>query len=193
MIDVQDIQELSNWCWAQLSRATKDRHSEFRWVNLGTVDPDGFPQVRTVVLREAVQSENRVTFHTDRRSKKVVELTERQSVTLHFHSRRHSVQLRLAGIAELASEQGREIAWQALHDGAKATYTQDLPPGSVIDSDMSDLTNARSSSNNGFSNFVAIDVRISTIDWLELDRSGHRRALLSYEPDGAHKATWLAP
>ncbi|MEM9356013.1 MAG: pyridoxamine 5'-phosphate oxidase family protein [Pseudomonadota bacterium] len=190
---LENIHELPAWCWDQMRRAAKDRRSEFRWLNLATVDSDGLPQVRTVVVREAVQSEHRVSFHTDMRSKKVAELTDHKAVALHLHSRRHAVQMRMAGLAVFSSEQRRERAWQTLHEGAKATYAQSLSPGSTIEPDVPRLNDGTPSTDDGFSNFVVFDVWITSIDWLQLDSSGHRRALITCQPGGGHKATWLAP
>ena len=48
---------------------------------------------------------------------------------------------------------------------------------------------AASTTEDGYSNFVLVDVSIASIDWLELKRCGHRRALLMYQADGEHTAT----
>ncbi len=191
--NVENIDQLSSWCWAQLGRATQDRHSEFRWVNLATRDCDGLPQVRTVVLREVVPAEQRVSFHTDTRSKKLTELTRHCEVALHFNSRCRGVQMRVAGRAEIASDENRRRAWQSLHVGAKATYAQREIPGAKISDPKQCHLDAGSTTGGGYANFVLVNVSVASIDWLELKRCGHRRALLMYRPGGEHTATWLAP
>ncbi|MEM8975490.1 MAG: pyridoxamine 5'-phosphate oxidase family protein [Pseudomonadota bacterium] len=191
--NVEKINQLSAWCWAQLCRATNDRHSEFRWVNLATLDSDGLPQVRTVVLREVAPTEQRVSFHTDVRSTKITELTTHNWVALHFHSRRLGVQMRMAGRAEFASDEHRRSAWQSLHEGAKITYAQREVPGAKISDPTQLLLDTASTTEDGYPNFVLVHVSIASIDWLELKRCGHRRALLIYQSDDEHTATWLAP
>ena len=191
--NVENIDELSSWCWRQLGRATQDRHSEFRWVNLATRDSQGLPQVRTVVLREAIPAEQRVSFHTDARSMKLMEITQHCGVALHFHSRRHGIQMRMAGCAKLGSDEQHQHAWHSLHAGAKVTYVQRDIPGVKISDPKRCLPNAEPTTEDGYSNFALVNVSIASIDWLELKRCGHRRAVLMYQSNGEHTATWLAP
>ena len=162
-------------------------------MNLATVDAAGVPQVRTVVLRAADKDTRRISFHTDQRSRKLVDLGAQNVVALHFHSRRHGIQLRLSGIASSSSEHDRSVAWHQLHQNAKAAYAQILPPGTRLEPhDNNDLVGT-SNTQDGYSNFLVIDVCVSSVDWLELDRKGHRRALLTYSPSGNPEGAWIAP
>ena len=190
---IGNIDDLNTWCWAQLRRAAHDRHSEFRWLNIATVDATGAPQVRTVVLRDVDQNTRRVTFHTDRRSRKLAELSTQNTVALHFHSRRHAIQMRFAGLARSSSEHDRSAAWLQLYENAKATYSQMMPSGSRLDPRDKNALDGPCNTTDGYSNFVVIDVSVSSIDWLELDTRGHRRALLTYRPSGGLEGAWVAP
>ena len=64
------LEELPARLWSELVRASRDRHHGWRLPVLATVDPQGSPQARTVVLRgaDAAQFPDRsrfVSLHTD--------------------------------------------------------------------------------------------------------------------------------
>jgi hypothetical protein len=45
----------------------------------------------------------------------------------------------------------------------------------------------------GLTNFVAVEVVVSELEWLYLAHAGHRRALYTYQDGRLAQQTWLAP
>ncbi|MAI47512.1 MAG: pyridoxamine 5'-phosphate oxidase [Hyphomicrobiaceae bacterium TMED74] len=178
--------------WSQLARATRDRRSELRWMNLATTTPDGTPRLRTVVLREVIPATRQIAFHTDRRSSKSSELEVNPRVALHFHDRRGALQIRMEGLAHASQDFDRVNAWRKLHPGSREQYAQELAPGSEISSPTDAIVRSEATDRGGFENFTVVAVQIDLIDWLSLAQSGHRRAAFRMS-DGIPHCLWLAP
>lgn len=162
-------------------------------MNVATVDANQRPQVRTVVLQEAYPLSRQLDFYTDARSQKWAELKAHNPIALHFHSNRHRVQIRLAGLACFRGEQARSVAWKRLHEGAKGLYAQSIRPGLPIAAPQDGSPSILTGKNQAYAKFAVVNIQIESLDWLELDREIHRRALFRYKPGGEFVATWLAP
>ena len=67
-LSTQPPENLVSRVWQELMRATKDRHHAWRRPAFATLGVDGFPQVRTIVLRDADQSKSTLQAYTDSRS-----------------------------------------------------------------------------------------------------------------------------
>ena len=180
-------------CWDRLIQAQHDRKSEFRWMNVATVDAHSNPQIRTVVLRSVNAKNRTLTFHTDKRSSKWDELNGNRAVALHFYARRASVQIRMSGNVTFPNESERQEAWQHLHDGARKTYNQAAPPRSVINRPEAIQKHQAISDILAYTNFAVVHVVVSKIDWLELGQDQHRRALFEYGEHNTLHAIWVAP
>lgn len=87
--------EIRQRIWVELERAVHDRHHEWRTPVLATIDKDGWPNARTVVLRHADAKLQNLQFYTDRRSPKIAELTHQPAAILVFWSKRLNWQLRV--------------------------------------------------------------------------------------------------
>ena len=189
----RQLRDLHVACWDHLIRARHDRKSEFRWMNVATIDMQSNPQIRTVVLRSVNARDHTLAFHTDRRSAKWQELNGNTSVALHFHARRAAVQIRMSGHVLVAGEDERLKTWQHLHDGVRKTYGQKLAPGSVVSEPEENHDCAIMNEAQAYANFAVINVTIHKIDWLELGLDRNRRALFTYGEHGALYARWIAP
>ena len=70
-----------------------------------------------------------------------------------------------------------------------------IPPGEVIQIskeyiyDENDLNYIE----NGIENFSVINIKISKIDWLNLNHKGHERMIISFLSNNAVKFEWVAP
>ena len=165
----------------ELQRATTDRHHEWRTPVLATVGADHAPQARTVVLRQVDTPVSALQIFTDRRSPKVAELAASPHATLVFWSTRLSWQLRVRTRAAV-QHSGPEVnaAWARISQSAAAgDYLSAHAPGAA-------LTLATSKTTVGIDELPAhhlalITLQVLDMDWLELARSGHRRAVFSAE------------
>ena len=173
--------DLRRHIWTQLQRAAFDKFHEWRTPVLATVDAQGLPQARTVVLRHVDVAAMRVCIYTDSRSPKAAELTAQPQACLVFWSKRLNWQLRVLARAEvLTSGTKVDAAWAELAQSpAAADYLSVTAPGSP-------LMNPSAAPLNPHLAVLSFDVL--TIDWLELARSGHRRARIT-----ADALTWLVP
>lgn len=162
--------ELVRRVWTELQRATVDRHHEWRTPVLATVDPQGAPQARTVVLRGADAHALQLVFFTDSRSPKVAELQANPDAALVFWSRRLQWQLRV-GVRAVVQTEGQQVdaAWARVGQSAAAgDYLSAQAPGSVVD--------AATTSGTAQHHFAVVTAQVEHWDWLELSRDGHRRA-----------------
>ena len=201
--------EIASQVWLQLQRACVDRHHEWRTPVLASIGLDGSAQARMVVLRRADIGAGRLFFYTDRRSPKVLELSADPSATLVFWSRRLSWQIRArvtihildagplvdsawasvsqspsAGDYLSAAPPGAALRTVSVNPVAPAppaeTASPETPPGRV-DSQPLDLR-------SGPHHLAVVCADVVSIDWLELSRAGHRRALLT-----TGGPQWLVP
>jgi pyridoxamine 5'-phosphate oxidase len=158
--------------WTELQRATADRHHEWRTPVLATVDPQGVPQARTVVLRSADAGSGQLVFFTDSRSPKVAELEANPAAALVFWSRRLQWQLRVGVRAAVHTDGQRvEAAWARVGQSAAAgDYLSSQAPGSTLQPAIATASEQH--------HLAVITLQVKQMDWLELSRDGHRRARL---------------
>ena len=197
MPEAIESSDLSRKIWVQLQRASVDRHHEWRTPVLASLGRDGSVQARTVVLRRADIEAKRLLFYTDRRSPKVLELKANPAASLVFWSRRLSWQIRVQ-VSTHVFEAGPMVdsAWASVAQSpAAGDYLSSAPPGSVFPAPaVAPETPAGLEGlqppelHSGPHHLAVVCSDVLSIDWLELSRAGHRRALLT---TGAPQ--WLVP
>jgi hypothetical protein len=163
-----------------------------------SVDEQGLPHARVMVLRKADPAAGTLRFHTDARSPKVGQLDGKPVAVLAYHAA-EQVQLRISGQARI----GRSVAevdgiWNQSTLFARRCYLAEQAPGTPLPGPASGLpawiegqqptaeqiVPARA-------NFAVLWVGVTSIDWLHLANSGHRRALFRAEDGWA--GAWVAP
>jgi pyridoxamine 5'-phosphate oxidase len=175
--------QLAMRVWQELTRATHDRHHEWRTPNLATqgLDQSG-PQARTVVLRHAEATAWTLRVYTDARSPKCAELVAQPLAQLTFWSKRMNWQLRVSALTTIDFE-GEQVdaAWARIRQSRAASdYLSALPPGHVQPTGedvVITLTGAQKEHHLAILNF-----KVTAMDWLVLSHDGHRRVSLT--PDG---------
>jgi pyridoxamine 5'-phosphate oxidase len=173
--------------WLELQRACHDRHHEWRTPVLASVDEAGMPQARTVVLRQALNSQQALIFYTDKRSPKFAELTHTKDACLVFWSTRLSWQLRIKAQVQCVSKGPLvDLTWSAVSQTRAAhDYLTQLPPGQELQPEVAQTKNMDTSASH---NLAILTATVQSIDWLELKREGHRRAHFTLET-----IQWLTP
>jgi pyridoxamine 5'-phosphate oxidase len=176
--------------WQELARAPHDRHHEWRTPTLATQGlGHGGPQARTVVLRGAQADRWSLTVYTDARSPKCAELAAQPLAQLTFWSKRLHWQLRASALAEVEL-QGDQVhsAWERMKfSPARFDYLSALPPGHI--EHLDDTAAVDFSAPAREHHLAVLTFKVTSMDWLMLSQSGHRRAKLL--PDGS--LTWLIP
>ena len=173
---LQTDHDIRQRIWVELQRATHDRHHEWRTPVLATVASDGWPGARTVVLRQADARSASLAFYTDSRSPKVAELMAAPHACFVFWSKRLSWQLRVqAHITVQTSGPQVDEVWQRMRQSpAAGDYLAAAAPGALLPGASAPQAPA------GLQHHLAIvTAQVLAIDWLELARTGHRRAVLT--------------
>lgn len=167
--------------WAQLVAAVAERAHAWHTPVLATTD-GAMADARTVVLRGAEPAQHRLLTYSDARAPKVAQCLSHPSGMLVMWSPALSWQLRCR--VQLSVEDGGLAVasrWATLQNSRAAQdYLSPLPPGAPI--------SAPAPAASKRANFAIITAQVLSIDWLELHRDGHRRAVFG---DGA--ARWVQP
>jgi pyridoxine/pyridoxamine 5'-phosphate oxidase len=182
--------------WRLLARATADRRSGFRTVQIATVAEDG-PRVRTVVLRGAEAAERLVRVHTDTRAAKVGEIAANPIVEICAYNAQAKIQLRLRGKATAHRDDAvADAAWAATAPFSRVCYRAPIGPGAPIaepgEADPTERERDPADVDHGRDAFVAVTVDVTRLEWLYLAAHGHRRAVWDWDGEG-WRGRWLAP
>lgn len=182
--------------WENFNDGVKNTKSAFHYPIISTIDLNGFPSTRTVVLRE-IHKENKVlSFNTDIRSKKWLEIKNNNNVSVNVYEPNKKIQIRIIGLAYLNYDNKTwQSAWDSTPDMSRECYSTPYPPSTFIsnpeDIDIS-LKKIKNKDLGEYKiNFGRIDIHIKSIDWLYLIHSGHRRAKFILNDEISMK--WLAP
>lgn len=180
----QELDSLLAHAWQRLIRGVHDRHAPTRHPTLATVSPDGWPQVRTVVLRAADRLNGRLEIHTNAYSPKMADLMATPVAALHVWDSGSHLQIRLQ--ADVMISQGTEVAktWDGVPERSRAAYSRSSVPGQAIPTALAYASDPDPSA------FAVLHLNIRSMDLLHLG-SNHRRAQF----DRGHNwvGRWVAP
>jgi hypothetical protein len=182
MHEVPALEQLESRVWIELVRAAGDRHHEWRTPVLASVDADGAPQARTVVLRRVDPPARVLEVFTDRRTPKAAQLRAAPRAVVVFWSRRLNWQLRVqARVQVLVEGPAVDQAWARLAQGASAAdYLAPRAPGTPLSFEAGEADD---------DHYLAVlQFEVVGLDWLALRREGHRRARID-----AAGAVWVEP
>ncbi len=172
----------------EVRTAAGDPGHPFRYTTLATVDQNASPRQRIVILRGF---ENGLEFlvYTDKRSGKVHQIRENNSVSLLFYDDQNKLQLLVNGDASIITEGPvHEKHWENHGRKRAHSFTSVLEPGTPIgqpedayDWDLEDN-----------SNFCLISIRATEMEFLQLDGHRHIRGLKEIE-GRQQQNRWIAP
>jgi pyridoxamine 5'-phosphate oxidase len=180
--------------WRLLTEGAERGRSGFHLPALATLGPDGRPRLRTVVLRAADRGSGTLRFHCDRRSDKAAELAANPACALAAYDADAKVQIRVEGTAGLHTDDAvAEAAWAGSRAMSRVCYGATPAPGTALPTGGAyTLPEEGSAAALGRPHFAAVAVRAERLDFLYLDRRGHRRA--GWRRDGdAWSGGWVAP
>lgn len=179
--------------WRLLADGAEHGRSGFHLPTLATIGADG-PRLRTVVLREADGRAGTLRFHCDRRSHKAAELSADPACALAAYDGGTKIQIRVEGRASLHTDDAEaEAAWAGSRPMSRVCYGADPGPGTSLPAgDAYILPGEAEATVTGRRHFCAVRVEALRLDFLYLDRRGHRRA--AWRRDGtAWAGRWVAP
>lgn len=198
------LDDVLSHCWAELARGVTDRRHGFHQPVIATVDADGRPAARTVVLRRVVAEPRLVICHTDRRSPKVEHLARVPHASWALYDPRSRVQLRVSGPTRVevpGSSTLADEAWQATRLMSRRCYlapnapsSRAVEPSPNLPPELLVAEPDRDGSEAGRANFAVVVTRVDRLDWLRLKHDGHRRGVFEWDGEGGEpRASWLEP
>ncbi len=194
----EDSKEIEKKIWDLLSKAVRDRSSEFR-TPVFICGNDNNLDGRVVVLRKADHNNNFIQYHSDIRSSKIVKIKKNPNCSILFYGKEEKIQLRVKAECEVNynNDITRE-SWEKTGHISRKCYlvtngpgTESEKPTSGLDSKFDNFDFTKEESEAGYKNFCVIKCKIKSIEWLYLAAKGHRRALINF--DKSKKFTWLVP
>ncbi|TGN97758.1 pyridoxamine 5'-phosphate oxidase family protein [Burkholderia sp. USMB20] len=194
----ESLTETYDRLWSCLESGVGAQRSPFTMLQAATLGLDGAPKVRTIVLRQVSRADRLLSFHTDARSEKVAELRRDARIAIVANDLDSLVQIRAEGVASICDDEAqRRAVWQSSRPHTLLLYRAPLRPGTPIASPeeahvAAGATTGTSATDDGYRNFCLLHVTVTRIDWLELARSGHRRAVFDVNDDG-YVGRWVAP
>lgn len=183
---LQTLSDIEAGVWQELGRAGSERGHPWRTCVLASAAPEGDDpagaDARLVVLRAADATTRQLEIYTDSRARKVAQLRAHPVATLVMWSAELGWQLRCRVVCEVEVE-GLAVSsrWAKIRLSPQAQdYLSPLAPGEPLDG-----VELPGSHREYFGLIVAT---ITRIDWMELNRDGHRRAVFE-----AGQARWVQP
>lgn len=188
------LNEIDAAAWAELEKAVSEPASAFRYLTFCSVDEQGKPQARTIVLRRADKLMRVMEFHTDTRSLKWQEIAANPYVTVLGYCAQTRLQLRLQGRVEPydAESDVAQAIWSRLPAHTQKTYAGGPPGGARACDDIKAISAAEEA--EGKANFGVLIVHASSLDWYQLHKEQNQRAFFTYDNSGALvDSQWVNP
>lgn len=180
--------------WGHLADGAAHGRSGFHLPVVATLGAAGGPRLRTVVLRAADRDAGTLRFHCDRRSDKAAEILANPACALTAYDEATKIQIRIEGRAALHVDDAvAEAAWAGSRAMSRVCYGSEPGPGTALPAgDAYALPDEAAAGALGRPHFAAVLVRVERLDFLYLDRRGHRRAAW-HRCGSGWQGGWLAP
>lgn len=170
-------------CWHRLINATHSPKHPFHTPCIATLS-NGVPELRTVVLRKVIPSENTLIFYTDYRSPKVQQIAKNNVLSWLFYDPKSRLQYRIKTTATI--HHNNEIAEQRWNESrleSRKCYLVNPAPATKIEIATDGLPEILKTNEltedilrAGYEHFTVVENKVIEIDWLFLNHDGHRRA-----------------
>ena len=151
----------------ELQNGAITKEHPFHYFTIATLGVDKFARLRLVALRN-VSEDLKLTFFTDKRSKKVLHIKENPRVTLLFYHPTKLLQLRIEAMARINSDEFQiQKTWEGIGTEAQKDYLTKEAPGTTI-------TNPDKLEYLKEGDFFSIvDIEPFRIEYLKLNTKGH--------------------
>ena len=173
-----------------LDNAVDNAKTLFHTLILSSLD-EGKIASRVVVLREFNSKERYLRFHTDARAPKIKHFQKNSNASILGYDPALKIQLKLQGNVEVHLKDDVTISsWNESTTRSKKCYSVEGGSSLEIDNpaeyDISDVN-----IEDGYLNFAVIKFTYTSLEFLYLKSSGHRRALHSWDEELT--SNWLVP
>jgi len=199
-IDQAEYSEILNNIFQMIDHGAIDRRSPIHTPIIASIDSDGYPNQRIMVLREFDAKSQILRFHTDARSPKIQEITNNNAMSILAYDPHKRIQLKLYGEGQIIKEGNAVIeAWIQTDVMGRRCYLCEPGSGTMVSQPMSGISNALQSrrptleeSETGRKNFAVLLIKIHQIDWMHLNSQGNRAASFK-KTDGGWNGHWIIP
>lgn len=173
-----------------LDNAVDNAKTLFHTLILSSHD-EGKIASRVVVLREFNSKERYLRFHTDARAPKIKHFQKNSNASILGYDPALKIQLKLQGNVEVHLKDDVTIAsWNESTTRSKKCYS--VEGGSSLEIDNPAEYDIRDVNiEDGYLNFAVIKFTYTSLEFLYLKSSGHRRALHSWDDELV--SNWLVP
>lgn len=189
-----DLDAAWQHAWQELARGCADQRHGFHLAQLASVNTEGAPDLRAVILRATEADTKTLRMHTDARSAKCAQLAADDRAALLVYDARSKLQLRIRGRISLHGDDATaEAAWQAAQPMSRICYRIEPGPGSTLTAPDGYLHPEPDAGapDPGRAHFRALLLRAESLEWLYLAAEGHRRA--RWQQNDGWRGGWLAP
>ncbi|MCP1170123.1 pyridoxamine 5'-phosphate oxidase family protein, partial [Limimaricola sp. ASW11-118] len=132
MSEITTLSELFGLVRARIITGLEHREAAARLPVLATRDAQGWPSVRTMVLRGFDAGDWTLDMHSDADAAKVLQLTDGPRAALQFWDAEAALQVRMrAHVIRLPHEEEKAL-WERVPEAARAQYGTVPPPGTPI-------------------------------------------------------------
>ena len=134
MKDFQKLDDFLDFAWVQINRGKADKKSQARHPTFVTSSVDGFPNARTLVMRQCDQKKNQIEFHTDTASSKMFDLKENARAGIHIWLPKVQLQIQMDVIVEVKVGDFTIPYWRDVPTNSRVAYGTIPSPGTAIGS-----------------------------------------------------------
>ena len=189
-MNLENKNDLKKKAFEILSDGVKNRDSLFHTLTLSTIDR-GKIDSRVMVLREFDLKKRLMRFHTDYRASKIQQLSDNPSVSVIGYDPELKVQIKLGGKIDIHYDDDvTQKAWEGSSNRSKKCYTVKGGSSKKIN-DPVEYDIQEFDPESGYKNFAVLLFSFKSLEYLYLKRSGHRRAIHTW--DSALVSNWLVP
>ena len=184
------ISDTLNTAESILDNAVDNAKTLFHTLTLSSHD-EGKIASRVVVLREFNSKERYLRFHTDARAPKIKHFQKNSNASILGYDPALKIQLKLQGNVEVHLKDDVTIAsWNESTTRSKKCYS--VEGGSSLEIDNPAEYDIRDVNiEDGYLNFAVIKFTYTSLEFLYLKSSGHRRAVHSWDEELT--SNWLVP
>ena len=146
---------------------------------------------RVMVLREFDINKRIMRFHTDYRAPKIKQFANKSIATVVGYDPNIKVQIKLHG--KINVHQNNDIsqkAWEASTNRSRKCYSVRGGSSKLIEN-PNEYDIKEYDAEDGYKNFSVLIFSFDSLEFLYLKRSGHRRAIHSWDDDLV--SSWLVP
>ena len=147
-------------------------------------------KINKATLRNVIRENRIIDFHTDHRSKKIMELKKNNRIFLHVYDHKNKIQIQSEGKAKILNKQKlNELVWNSFPKHSRKVYLIKKTPGNKIKNKKDlELLNDK----EGFKNFTIVKVKINKLVFLKLNTDFNKKALIRYGIKNINYH-WLVP